>query len=259
MVRSKTKLYEGKAKIIFEGYDPFTLIQYFKDDITAFNNKKSSVISGKGILNNRISEFIMLHLEEIGIPTHFIKSLNMREQLIKKAEMLPIEVIVRNFAAGSFVKRYGIEQGTKLMSPVTEFTLKKDSLGDPVISEDYILSFGITSSENIEEIRYLSSRVNDFLYGLFSGIGIKLIDFKMEFGIFHNDDRGTETLILADEISPDSCRLWEAKTNEKFDKDVFRLDLGNVADAYKEVAKRLGIYIENEYIENEGISNIFKK
>lgn len=257
MGRLRKKIYEGKAKILFEGSDTSTLIQYFKDDTTAFNNKKKEIISGKGILNNRISEFIMTRLGEIGISTHFIKSLNMREQLIKKVGIIPVEVIVRNFAAGSFVKRYGIKEGKKFASPIIEFFLKEDSLGDPLISEEYILSFGLATSENIEEIRYLSTRINDFLYGLFSGIGIKLVDFKIEFGIL-SDEENMGELVLADEISPDSCRLWDIKTGKKLDKDVFRLDLGNLADAYKEVAKRLGIFIEREEIESD-LENVFKK
>lgn len=236
----KTPLYEGKAKQLFEGPEPGTLIQHFKDDATAFNNKKKGTISGKGVLNNRISEFIMLRLEEIGVPTHFIRTLNMREQLIRAAEIIPIEVIIRNYSAGGFAERFGVEEGLPLPRPVIEFCLKSDSLGDPLIAEDVIFAFEWADPMEIDEIRLMAYRINDYLSGLFRGAGLQLIDFKMEFGRVFNED-GYEGIVLADEISPDSCRLWDIRTGEKLDKDRFRRDLGKVEEAYQEVARRLGV------------------
>ena len=236
----RTPLYEGKAKQLFEGPEPGTLIQHFKDDATAFNNKKKGIISGKGVLNNRISEFIMLRLEEIGVPTHFIRTLNMREQLIRAAEIIPIEVIVRNFSAGGFAERFGIEEGLPLPRPIIEYCLKSDSLGDPYISEDLIFAFDWADPYELEEIRMLAFRINDYLSGLFQGAGMQLVDFKVEFGRVFNEE-GYEGIVLADEISPDSCRLWDTKTGEKMDKDRFRRDLGKVEEAYQEVARRLGV------------------
>ena len=236
----KKPIYEGKAKQLFEGPEPGTLIQYFKDDATAFNNKKKGVIAGKGVLNNRISEFIMLRLEEIGIPTHFIRTLNMREQLIWAADIIPIEVIVRNMSAGSFAERFGIEEGLPLPRPVIEYCLKSDTLNDPPISEDLIDAFEWADPYEMEEIREMALRTNDFLVGLFRGAGMQLVDFKIEFGRVFSED-GYEGIILADEISPDSCRLWDIKTGEKMDKDRFRRDLGKVEEAYQEVARRLGV------------------
>lgn len=240
--RTKKKLYEGKAKVLFLGPEPGTIIQYFKDDATAFNNQKRGVISGKGVLNNRISEFIMTHLNTIGIPTHFIRSINMREQLVKQVSIVPIEVIVRNIAAGSLSKRLGIEEGTPLSKPLIEYCYKKDELGDPLVSEDHIIHFGWAEPVEIEEIRTLALRINDFLTGMFAGVGIKLVDFKIEFGRLANDEYSE--IVLADEISPDSCRLWDSKTNQKLDKDIFRRDLGDLAAAYMEVATRLGVIVD---------------
>ncbi|MCH2548091.1 MAG: phosphoribosylaminoimidazolesuccinocarboxamide synthase [Alphaproteobacteria bacterium] len=236
----KTPLYEGKAKQLFEGPEPGTLIQHFKDDATAFNNKKKGTISGKGVLNNRISEFIMLRLEEIGVPTHFLRTLNMREQLIRAAEIIPIEVIVRNYSAGGFAERFGVEEGLPLPRPIIEFCLKSDSLGDPLISEDVIFAFEWADPMEIDEIRLLAYRINDYLSGLFRGAGLQLVDFKMEFGRVY-DEEGYEGIVLADEISPDSCRLWDTRTGEKLDKDRFRRDMGKVEEAYQEVARRLGV------------------
>lgn len=236
----KTPLYEGKAKQLFEGPEPGTLIQHFKDDATAFNNKKKGTISGKGVLNNRISEFIMLRLEEIGVPTHFIRTLNMREQLIRAAEIVPIEVVVRNYSAGGFAERFGIEEGLPLPRPIIEYFLKSDSLNDPMIAEDVIFAFDWADPMEIDEIRYLAFRINDYLTGLFRGAGLLLVDFKVEFGRVYNED-GYEGIVLADEISPDSCRLWDIRTGEKLDKDRFRRDLGKVEEAYQEVARRLGV------------------
>lgn len=236
-------VYEGKAKILYEGPEPGTFIQYFKDDATAFNAEKKDVIDGKGVLNNRISEHIMNALNGIGVPTHFIRRLNMREQLIRQVEIIPIEVIVRNIAAGTISKRLGIEEGTPLPRPIVEFCYKDDSLGDPLVAEEHIIAFNWATQQDLDDMIALALRVNDFLSGLFLGVGIKLVDFKIEIGrIFEGD---FQRLVIADEISPDSCRLWDIETGEKLDKDVFRRDLGNLADAYTEVAKRLGIMPQN--------------
>lgn len=232
-------IYEGKAKQLFEGPEPGTLIQHFKDDATAFNNVKRGTINGKGVINNRISEFLMLRLAEIGVPTHFIKSLNMREQLVKAVQIVPIEVIVRNAAAGSFGKRFGVEEGWQLPQPLVEFCLKNDKLGDPFVTEDHIFTFQWASPHDVDDMRLLALRINDYLSGLFAGVGIRLVDFKLEFGrVFDNNQ---EKIILADEISPDTCRLWDIKTGRKLDKDRFRQDLGEVEEAYREVARRLGV------------------
>lgn len=235
----KSKIYEGKAKILYEGPEPGTLIQHFKDDATAFNNAKKGVLSGKGVLNNHISEHIFEGLSRIGVANHFIKRLSMREQLIKAVEIIPIEVIVRNTAAGTLSKRLGIDEGIDLPRPLIEYCYKNDDLGDPLVGEDHVLTFGWANEYELEDIMSSALRVNDYLCGLFTGIGIKLIDFKLEFGrLYEGDEYMT---ILADEISPDSCRLWDAKTNEKLDKDRFRRDLGGEIEAYSEVARRLGI------------------
>jgi len=235
-------VYEGKAKILYEGPEPGTLIQHFKDDATAFNAQKKSVIDGKGVLNNRISEHIMTSLAGIGVPNHFIRRLNMREQLIRACEIIPLEVVVRNVAAGSLSKRLGIEEGTPLPRPIIEFYYKDDKLGDPMVTEEHIIAFNWASQQDIDDIIALALRVNDFLSGLFTGVGIKLVDFKIECGRIYEGDY--QRIIVADEISPDSCRLWDIKTGRKLDKDVFRRDLGSLTDAYSEVAKRLGILPE---------------
>ncbi|MFC3050811.1 phosphoribosylaminoimidazolesuccinocarboxamide synthase [Kordiimonas pumila] len=235
----RNKIYEGKAKVLFEGPEPGTIIQYFKDDATAFNNQKKGTLSGKGVINNIISEHIFKALGDIGIPTHFIERLSMREQLIKAVEIIPVEVIIRNIAAGGICARLGLEEGTPLPRPLVEFCYKSDELNDPLIAEEHILTFGWADELEIEEITHYALRVNDFLSGLFSGIGIKLVDFKLEFGrLYEGDDYAT---VLADEISPDGCRLWDSKTGEKLDKDRFRRDLGGEMEAYQEVARRLGI------------------
>ena len=236
-------VYEGKAKILYEGPEPGTFIQYFKDDATAFNAEKKDVIDGKGVLNNRISEHIMNALNGIGVPTHFIRRLNMREQLIRQVEIIPIEVIVRNIAAGTISKRLGIEEGTPLPRPIVEFCYKDDSLGDPLVAEEHIIAFNWATQQDLDDMIALALRVNDFLSGLFLGVGIKLVDFKIEVGRIYEGD--FQRLVIADEISPDSCRLWDIETGQKLDKDVFRRDLGNLADAYTEVAKRLGIMPQN--------------
>ena len=238
MARRK-KIYEGKAKILYEGPEPGTLVQYFKDDATAFNAEKRATIDGKGVLNNRLSEFFMSGLNAIGVPTHFIRRLNMREQLIRSVEIIPLEVVIRNVAAGSISKRLGIEEGTALPRPIVEFYYKDDALGDPLVPEEHVIAFGWASQQDLDDMVALGLRVNDFLSGLMMGVGIKLVDFKIEIGRIWEGDY--MRLIVADEISPDSCRLWDMKTGQKLDKDVFRRDLGDLADAYTEVAKRLGV------------------
>ena len=238
MARRK-KIYEGKAKILYEGPEPGTLVQYFKDDATAFNAEKRATIDGKGVLNNRLSEFFMSGLNAIGVPTHFIRRLNMREQLIRSVEIIPLEVVIRNVAAGSISKRLGIEEGTALPRPIVEFYYKDDALGDPLVAEEHVIAFGWASQQDLDDMVALGLRVNDFLSGLMMGVGIKLVDFKIEIGRIWEGDY--MRLIVADEISPDSCRLWDIETGRKLDKDVFRRDLGNLTDAYSEVARRLGV------------------
>lgn len=249
-MKSRRRIYEGKAKILYEGPEPGTLVQFFKDDATAFNNKKHEIVDGKGVLNNRISEFVFGNLNQIGIPTHFIKRLNMREQLIKEVEIVPLEVVVRNIAAGSLSKRLGVEEGTVLPRSIIEFYYKNDELNDPLVSEEHITAFGWASPQEIDDMMALAIRVNDFLSGLFLGVGIQLVDFKMECGRLWENDM--MRIIVADEISPDSCRLWDAETKDKLDKDRFRQDLGGMLEAYREVAKRLGILVENETVQATG-------
>jgi phosphoribosylaminoimidazole-succinocarboxamide synthase len=246
----RRRIYEGKAKVLFEGPEPGTLVQYFKDDATAFNNKKKGTITGKGVLNNRISEYLMVRLAEIGIPTHFVRRLNMREQLVREVEIIPVEVVVRNVAAGSFSKRFGIEEGTPLPRSIIEFCMKNDELGDPMVCEDHITSFGWATTQDIDDMMQLSLRINDFLSGLFRGVGLRLVDFKLEFGRLWEEDE--MRIVLADEISPDSCRLWDVDTDEKLDKDRFRRDLGRVEQAYQEVARRLGVLPEAGPIDMKG-------
>ena len=235
----RRQIYEGKAKVLFEGPEPGTIVQHFKDDASAFNNQKRGTITGKGVLNNRISEFLMLRLAEIGIPTHFVRRLNMREQLVREVEIIPIAVVVRNLAAGDFATRLGIVEGTLLPRSIIEYYLKKEGLGDPLVTEEHITAFGWAGTHDLDEMVQIALRVNDFLNGLFLGIGIRLVDFKLEFGRLYSDD--DIRIVVADEISPDNCRLWDARTNEKMDKDRFRQDLGRVAEGYQEVARRLGI------------------
>ena len=242
------KLYEGKAKIIYETKDKNLVIQHFKDDATAFNNLKKASVDGKGVLNNRISEYILTNLSQCGINTHLVKRLNMREQLIKKAEIFPIEFIVRNVATGSITKRLGISEGTIFEKPLLEYCYKKDELQDPIISKEHIYSLGWATKKEIEIIDKMTLRINDLLLGMFRGIGIKLIDFKIEYGKTWNKDIEENEIVLADEISPDTCRLWDAKTEKKLDKDRFRKDLGNVIQGYQEVARRLGIMPEETNI-----------
>ncbi len=243
IMAKRRQLYEGKAKVIFEGPEPGTVVQYFKDDATAFNNKKQGTITGKGVLNNRISEYLMLKLADIGIPTHFVRRLNMREQLVREVEIIPIEIVVRNIVAGSLAKRFDMPEGTPLPRSIVEYYYKSDELDDPMISEEHITAFGWATPPDLDEIMSMSLRINDFLTGLFLGIGIRLVDFKLEFGRVWDDEQ--MRIILADEISPDNCRLWDMETNEKLDKDRFRRDLGDVEGAYQEVARRLGILPES--------------
>ena len=244
MMKKGKKLYEGKAKIIFASTEKNLVIQHFKDDATAFNNQKKATIDGKGILNNRISEHILSNLNEIGIKNHLVKRINMREQLVKSVEIIPVEFVVRNIATGSLTKRLGIEEGTVLDYPLIEYCLKNDDLGDPLVSREHILSFNWMNIMELELVNDQCKRINDFLQGMFRGVGIKLVDFKLEFGRSGQDNE----IILADEISPDTCRLWDSRTEKKLDKDIFRNDLGNLIEGYQEVAKRLDILHEQSNI-----------
>lgn len=228
-------LYEGKAKKVFLTDVEDVLIVDYKDDATAFNGLKKGTIVGKGAVNNKMTNHLFRLMEKEGIPTHYVEELSDRETAVKKVEIVPLEVIVRNVAAGSFSKKLGIEEGTKLLSPTLEFSYKNDELGDPFINDYYALALGLATREEIDRISELVFRVNEFLCKYFKEIGIELIDFKVEFGRYKGE------IVLADEISPDTCRLWDLETHDKLDKDRFRRDLGNVEDAYKEVFKRLGI------------------
>ena len=248
------KLYEGKAKIIFASNDKKYVIQHFKDDATAFNNQKKAVMDGKGILNNRISEHILTQLNNVGIKNHLVKRLNMREQLVQHVEIIPIEFIVRNIATGSLTKRLGIEDGTVLDNPLIEYCLKDDDLGDPLVSTEHILTFKWMEKDELNLINKELNRINDFLQGMFRGVGIKLVDFKVEFGFTHESEKNQ--IILADEISPDTCRLWDTLTDKKLDKDRFRKDLGDLIPAYTEVAKRLGILHEQSNVSAVNVTRL---
>ena len=240
------KLYEGKAKILYAGPETGTAIQHFKDHATAFNNQKQSIIEGKGILNNRISEHILSNLNGVGIETHLIKRINMREQLIKLVEIIPIEFVIRNIATGSLTNRLGFEDGTVLEKPLIEFCYKNDELNDPLVAREHIYAFDWASAEELDFIVLQCLRINDFMQGMFKSVGIKLVDFKLEFGRLNQN--GKKNIILADEISPDTCRLWDVTSEEKLDKDRFRKNLGNLFEAYQEVAKRLNILHEETNI-----------
>ena len=240
------KLYEGKAKILYEGPEKGTAIQHFKDDATAYNNQKKATVEGKGVLNNRISEHILNNLNQIGIKTHLMKRLNMREQLVRLVEIIPLEFIVRNIATGSLTKRLGIADGTILSKPLIEYSYKNDELGDPLIAREHILEFKWASQKELDMINDYCLRINDFMQGMFRAVGIKLVDFKLEFGRVNID--GKKEILLADEISPDTCRLWDVISEKKLDKDRFRKDLGNIIQAYQEVARRLGIIHEEANI-----------
>ena len=240
------KLYEGKAKILYEGPEKGTAIQHFKDDATAYNNQKKTTVEGKGVLNNRISEHILNNLNQIGIKTHLMKRLNMREQLVRLVEIIPVEFIVRNIATGSLTKKLGIADGTILSKPLIEYSYKNDELGDPLIAKEHILEFKWATEKELEMINNYCLRINDFMQGMFRGVGIKLVDFKLEFGRVNINNK--IEILLADEISPDTCRLWDVISEKKLDKDRFRKDLGNIIQAYQEVARRLGIIHEEANI-----------
>jgi phosphoribosylaminoimidazole-succinocarboxamide synthase len=242
-MKRRRQIYEGKAKILYEGPEPGTLVQYFKDDTTAFDATKKAVLEGKGVINNRISEHIMTRLGAIGVQNHFIRRLNLREQLIREVEIIPLEVICRNVAAGSLSKRLGLPEGQALPRSIIEFCLKDDKLHDPMVSEEHITAFNWASTQEIDEVMQLALRINDFLVGLFLGIGIRLVDFKVEFGRLWDNEQ--MRIVLADEISPDCCRLWDIATSDKLDKDRFRRDLGGLLEAYQEVARRLGVFTGN--------------
>ncbi|MCC8112005.1 MAG: phosphoribosylaminoimidazolesuccinocarboxamide synthase [Ruminococcus sp.] len=228
------QLYEGKAKKVFATEDPEVVIVDYKDDATAFNGKKNGIIRGKGVINNRMSNYIMKQLEIEGVPTHLVEELSDRETAVKKVSIVPLEVIIRNVAAGSFLKRMGVAEGTDLLCPILEFSYKCDELDDPFINDDYALALGLATQDELNTIKTYTHKVNEVLQKFFLSIGIRLIDFKIEFGRLSNG-----SIILADEISPDTCRLWDVKTNEKLDKDRFRRDLGGTEEAYQEVMKRI--------------------
>ena len=233
----RRQIYEGRAKVLFEGPEPGTLVQYFKDDAYSAHGAEKGVITGKGVLNNRISEYLMTRLSEIGVPTHFVRRLNMREQLVREVEIVQVKVAVRNIAAGSFAERFGMAEGAPLPRSIVEFRYMSEELGYPIVSEEHITAFGWAVPQELDDILAMSLRINDFLMGLFLGVGIRLVDFKLEFGrLWTGDDL---RIVLADEISPDSCRLWDINTNERMDKDRFRQDLGRVEEAYQDVARRL--------------------
>lgn len=236
VMEKKELLYEGKAKKVYRTDSEDVLIVDYKDDATAFNGEKKGTIVGKGVINNRMTNFLFKKLEEIGIPTHYIEELSDRETAVKKVEIVPLEVIIRNVAAGSFSKRLGIEEGSELKCPTLEFSYKDDALGDPLINDYFAIAIGASTREEIDTITEYAFKINDFLCEFFKECGIMLIDFKIEFGRYKGQ------IILADEISPDTCRFWDAKTKEKLDKDRFRRDMGGVEDAYKEVSKRIGLF-----------------
>ena len=229
------QLYEGKAKKVYKTEDPDVLIVDYKDDATAFNGIKKGTIMGKGVVNNRMTNHVFKILEEKGVPTHYIEELSDRETAVKKVQIVPLEVIIRNVAAGSFSKRLGVEEGTPFKEPTIEFSYKNDDLGDPLINSYFAVALGLATWEEIDTIKKYAFKVNEVLKEYFLQADIKIIDFKIEFGRYHDQ------IILADEISPDTCRLWDVHTNEKLDKDRFRRDLGNVEEAYNEVFKRLGL------------------
>ena len=248
-MKYRKTVYEGKAKIIFAGPDSGLFVQHFKDDATAFNSEKHSVFEGKGVLNNMISERVMNGLSNVGIPNHFIKRINMREQLVRSCEIIPLEVVVRNFAAGSIIDRLDLLEGDPLPRPIIEYYLKDDSRGDPLLTEEHISTLELATTFEMDEIQYMAFRVNDFLSGLMYAVGITLVDFKIEFGRVHKSE--FPMLVIADEISPDTCRLWDTNSRRKLDKDVFRQDLGSIIDAYSEVAKRLGV-LPNANLKRKG-------
>ena len=234
-MEKKELIYEGKAKKVYAMDDPDYCMVEYKDDATAFNGLKKGTIRGKGVVNNKMSNFMFKLLAEKGIETHFVKEISDRETIVKKVSIVPLEVIIRNKAAGSLAKKLGLEEGMELKCPILEFSYKNDELGDPMINNSQAIACGIATQEEIDVISDMAYKVNDYMKEFFAGVGIELIDFKLEFGKFH------DKIILADEISPDTCRFWDIKTHEKLDKDRFRRDMGNVEDAYQEVFKRIGI------------------
>lgn len=236
MARRK-RIYEGRAKVLYEGPEPGTLVQYFKDDSGVLN--KPGVITGKGVLNNRISEYLMVRLAEIGIPTHLVRRLNMREQLVREVEILPLRVMVSNVATGDLAQRFGLVEGTSLPRSIVEYYYKSDDLGHPLVAEEHVTAFGWASPQELDEIIHMSLRINDYLTGLFHAVGIRLANFSLEYGRLWDDERSR--LVLADEISPDNCRLRDLATNDIMDRDRFTRQMDNVAEAYQEVARRLGI------------------
>ncbi|PTE22627.1 phosphoribosylaminoimidazolesuccinocarboxamide synthase [Cereibacter changlensis] len=242
MARRK-KVYEGKAKILYEGPEPGTLIQYFKDDGLAGATPPQAMVEGKGVLNNRLSEFFMAGLNGIGVPTHFIRRINMREQLVRMAEILPLEVVVRNYSAGEIATRLGIPEGTALPRPIVEYYFKDDKLGNPMVAEEHVIAFGWASQQDLDDIVALALRVNDFLSGVMMGVGIRLADFRLEVGRIWEGD--FMRLIVADEISPDSCRLWDTRGLEAPDREGLAREPGPLADVYTELARRLGVLPSN--------------
>ena len=235
-IEKKEQLYEGKAKKVYATNDPDLVIVDYKDDATAFNGEKKGTIAGKGVINNRMTNFMFKMLEKEGVPTHLVEEISDRETIVKKVSIVPLEVIVRNVAAGSFSKRMGVEEGKQLLCPILEFSYKNDDLGDPFINDYYALALGLATKEEIDTITKYAFKVNEFMLKFFKGLNIDLIDFKIEFG-----KTSDGTIILADEISPDTCRFWDSTTHEKLDKDRFRRDMGGVEEAYQEMMKRLGI------------------
>jgi phosphoribosylaminoimidazole-succinocarboxamide synthase len=248
----RKKIFEGKAKILYEGPEPGTLIQYFKDDANAFNAQKKAVLEGKGVLNNRISECVMTRLNAIGVHNHFIKRLNLREQLIREVEIIPLEVVCRNIVAGTMAERFGLPEGQALPRSIIEFYYKDEKLGSPLVTEEHITAFNWANTQEIDDMLATTLRVNDYLSGMFGAVGITLVDFKIEYGRLWEGDFAR--VILADEISPDSCRLWDATTDEKLDKDRFRRDMGGVIESYTEVARRLGIMKDMPRVIEGGVS-----
>ena len=233
-IEKKEQLYEGKAKKVYATNDPDLVIVDYKDDATAFNGEKKGTISGKGVINNRMTNFMFKMLEKEGVPTHLVEEISDRETIVKKVSIVPLEVIIRNVAAGSFSKRMGVEEGKQLLCPILEYSYKNDDLGDPFINDYYALALGIATQEEIDTIAKYAFKVNEFMVKFFKGLNIDLIDFKIEFG-----KTSDGTIILADEISPDTCRFWDSTTHEKLDKDRFRRDMGGVEEAYQEIMKRL--------------------
>ena len=233
-MEKKEQLYEGKAKKVFATEDPELLIVQYKDDATAFNGLKKGTIAGKGVINNQMSNRLMQMLERSGVPTHFVQELSQRETLVKKVQIVPLEVIIRNISAGSFAKRYGVEEGIVFDEPTIEYSYKNDALGDPLLNSRHALALKLVTKEELATIEELSFKVNDLLKAFWAGCGVTLVDFKMEFGRLSDG-----TIVLADEISPDTCRLWDSETKEKLDKDRFRRDLGGVEEAYAEIMRRL--------------------